>query len=145
MPTAAFNTFTGKKLVPFINPHLSAVLEIKIAASKTLLAGTIMAEVTATPGVYDAYANGGAGGLAAPKGILMYDATTDASGNITNWSGPYASVPADINMPMYVAGVFLTTDIVGSPTIITTAMAEALPMGKLIQGSATTGLYLIAR
>lgn len=143
MPTAAFNTFTGKKLVPAINPAQSAVMEIKIGASKTLLNGTIMAEVTATPGIFDAYASGGAGGLGVPKGVLMYDVTTDGSGNITNLSGPFASVPADTNVPMYVKGVFFTTDIVGSPAIIGTAITDGL--GKLLQGSTTTGLYTLEK
>lgn len=139
MPTAAIHTFSNAKLTSAINPGSADVKEIKIGASKTLVKGTIMAEVTATPGVYDAYANGGAGGLGAPKGLLMYDVTTDAAGLITNLSGPFAAISADINVPMYYRGVFKTGDITGD-------IAEAINdgMGKLLEGDVTAGLWEIS-
>ena len=140
MPTAAFNTFTNTKLVPAINANRAAIIEVKIGASKTLAAGTILGQVTATPGVYDAYANAGAGGLGVPLCVLQYAVTTDASGNITNWSGPFASVPADINVPAYEHGDFLCADIVGAPGLITSAITDG-PMGKISQGTATTGIW----
>lgn len=139
MPTAATTTFTQSKVVPFINPNLAAVKDIKIGASKTLVAGTIMAQVTATPGVYDAYATGGAGGLGTPLGILMYDVTTDSNGVITSISGPFAVGQADMNVPMWYAGVFKCDDIHGD----TVAHAITDGLGKIIEGDSLTGLWRI--
>lgn len=115
-------------------------MEIRVGASKTLVAGTIMAEVVATPGIYDAYAEGGAGGLDDPSCLLMYDVTTDSAGLITSISGPFAIGQADMNVPAYYRGVFQSADIHGD----TIAHAIADGMGKLLQGDGTSGLWLIA-
>lgn len=136
MPTTAVNTFNASKLVPFINPQNAMVKEIKIGASKTLAAGTIMAEVTTTPGVYDAYASGGAGGLGTPIGLLVNDVTTDSSGNITSINGMPVNVFPDINVPMYYKGVFNCADVKGD----TVAHMISSGLGRLLEGDSLTGL-----
>jgi len=139
MPTTAQHTWSGKKLEPFQFPHLARTIAVKLPANVTLARGTILGEVTATPGTFAAYANANANGTQDAKAILAFDVSTDASGNITfgttaggaggEWGEKEVSVPA------YVAGYFRTTELVGLD-----AAGLADMSGNVIQGTLADGV-----
>src|SRR5436305_6504339 len=84
MPTTAIMTFSGKKLEPYMAPEDARLISVKIPASTAFLArGTVLGELTATPGTYKAYASGNADGSQVAKAILAFDIATDAGGLIT--------------------------------------------------------------
>lgn len=107
------NTNTVAKIEPFLYPEDARSMPIRLAVSTTFLKGTILGEVTAT-GLFDAYASGGAGGLAVAKAILPFTVTTDASGNIFFGT---AAVSRDgqssKTVPAWFAGIFKVSELVG--------------------------------
>jgi hypothetical protein len=132
MPTAAFDTYTGGPVVPFERPELASVKNFKFPNSGTVAKGTIVGELTATPGSVKTYADANVDGSGVAKYITMYDVTVDASGNHA-WGGgqlgevrPYA--------PCYIAGYFLISDLTGLD-----AAALADPGWRLVHGSVSAG------
>lgn len=107
------NTNTVAKVEPFLYPEDARSMPVRLAVSTTHLKGTVLAEVTAT-GLFDAYASGGAGGLAVAKAILPFTVTTDASGNIFFGT---AAVSRDgqstKTVPVWISGIFKESDLVG--------------------------------
>ena len=65
------NAFSNRKLEPMFRPDKVEVNNIKLTASTTYAAGTILGEVTATPGTYKTYASGNSDGSQYPKCILI--------------------------------------------------------------------------
>lgn len=55
MPTAATTTFSTGRLDPLYDEPPARELSVRLAASQTLAAGTVMGEVSASPGTYAAY------------------------------------------------------------------------------------------
>lgn len=138
MPTAAFDTYTGGPLTPFFRPELASVQNVKLPNSTTLVKGTVLGEITASPGSFKAYATGNVDGSQIPKAVLQYDVTVDASGNHT-WGGgqlgetrPYA--------PVYFAGFFSTLDLTGFDAGASTAAGWRMVSGTVADGVTALGL-----
>lgn len=121
-------TYNCQCLEPIINPHQARTMDIQLAASKTLAAGTVLGEVTAS-GKFDAYADAGAGGLDTARVILKYDCKTDGDGNI--WLGDTIGdlIEALPVAPVYYTGDFRKGDLTG---LTAAAVAD---LGRLIKGA----------
>ena len=138
MPTVAQITFSASgRLDPLFNaedaPQLSVAL--KPAASGTVVyqRGTVMGEVTAVPGQYAPYASGNSDGTQNPAGLLVYTCTVDASGNITS-AGEFAQTLK--NAPMFMGGIFKTSELTGLDANAVTKLG-----GFLVEGSVTSGIF----
>lgn len=140
MPTTYSSSYElqGNRLDP-LYPHDAAAQAVAIkpagAGTTTLQAGTILGEVTATPGTYGAYASGNSDGTQNPNAILKYTITVDTSGNITGlneWGQAVTSVEA------YYMGTFRTQDLVGLDSNAVTKLNA-----RLIEGSVTQGIVHI--
>jgi hypothetical protein len=136
VPTAPVHTFSGNKLIPYYRPNDALAGHFRLPNSTTLAAGTVVGELTATPGSAKAYASGNADGSQVPVGVLMYDVTVDAAGN-HSWGGGFwgETFPS---APAYVRGAFATTDLTGLD-------AAALTNGKwrLLHGTVASGVVEI--
>lgn len=132
MPTTASMTFSAARLDPYMDPEDAPMIDVGIAASLTLAKGTILGEVTATPGKYKAYASGNSDGSQVPKVILAYAVTTDASGNITV-DGEFGQTRKTVSA--YIAGTFLVSDLTGLD-----ANAMTVMKGRQLIGDVTAGL-----
>ncbi|HEV7213706.1 MAG TPA: head decoration protein [Chloroflexota bacterium] len=132
MPTTAFQTYSNSKLIPVYRPDLALLQNVAIVPSVTLAQGTVMGELTATPGTFKAYAVGNADGSQVAKGILQYAVTTDASGNVT-LAGEFGQTSKAA--PIYFSGSFRTQDLVGLDAGAVTNLG-----GSLAEGSLTTGI-----
>ena len=112
MSNTAVNTFGNQKLEPYYAgvPH---VLEsVKLPASVTYPRGTLLGELTATPGTFSAYAAANSDGSQFPKAILSFDVTTDASGNaMIAGLAPFGLQAATPTAPAYFAGAFRCEDL----------------------------------
>ena len=138
MPSTAIYDFTNVKLEPAMAPDLARTISVLLKPSTTFVKGTILGEITASPGVYTNYDHTQNDGTQVPKGILAYDVVTDAAGNPTGLTYPYPPWP-DLGVPMYVKGFFNSADIWSA-----TELAQALTVagwGALVQGNATTGVF----
>lgn len=137
MPTTPTLTFTNTGLVPFYGGYQPKRQGVKLPNSVTYARGTVLGEITASPGTFKAYASGAVDGSQNPKAILEHDCATDASGNITlgptaggsEWgqTQPYASA--------FYAGDFATGELVGlDATAITNSGGW-----RLLNGTVTSG------
>ena len=136
MPTSALNTYNAAadKLQPYMDPEEAREIQVQLGNSLTLAKGTILGEVTATPGVFKAYASGNSDGSQVAKLILAYSVTTDGSGNITiaNELGVTRK-----SCPAYRKGVFATGDLTGlDATAIST-------LGRLVIGTSSSGVLSV--
>jgi hypothetical protein len=140
MPTAATHTFTGGGIVPFY-PKDARRHNVKLPASVTYARGTVLGEITATPGTFKAYASGSVDGSQNPRAVLEFDCATDASGNVTmggaaggsEWGATLPAVPA------FFQGTFATAELVGlDATALTNNSAW-----KLLNGTVSSGVLLL--
>jgi hypothetical protein len=125
--------FTGVKLEPFEDPEGAVTDSVPFGPSLTIARGTVLGIKTAD-GAFYAYATGNADGTQTAKAIAMYDITTDASNNVTigNDFG-YTSKTG----PIYKAGTFRTTELVGLDAGAVTSL------GRLVSGTAADGVLRI--
>ena len=141
MSNTAVNTFGNQKLEPYY-PGVPHVLEsVKLPASVTYPRGTLLGELTATPGTFSAYASANADGSQFPKAILAYDVTTDASGNtLIAGLAPFGVVAAAPTAPVYFKGAFRSEDLrqTGAGAIDVTAVAGQYM--KMISGTIAAGV-----
>jgi len=122
MPTASSVDYSATRCDPLRNAEVAMenIISVKLAASTTFAAGTVLGKITATS-LYTAYASGNADGSQIPVGILQYGAVTDGSSNITNaaeWPGVVRG-----HAPMYRRGTFLISDLTGLDANAVTKMA----------------------
>lgn len=132
-------TITPVKLEPYMAPSTARTLAGQITASLTLARGTVMGQITAT-GKWKAYATGNVDGSQVPKGFLVYDIVTDASGNVV--FGPTGAVADltrgfDATAPIYWKGTFLQSDLTGLDAGAITAF------GSRVQGVGATATITI--
>lgn len=123
------HTFTGQKLEPAMNPDLARTISIKLAASLTLAAGTVLGRVT-SGNLWKAYADGNSDGSEVARAILVYPVATDADGkhyigtSATSEHGQY-----ETSVPAYISGDFYDADLTGLD-----AAGLADMMGRIILG-----------
>lgn len=121
MPTTPILTFSGTaRLDPFMDAEDAIMIDVALVAAsaagitRTYPQGTILGEVTATPGTYGAYASGNSDGTQNPAVILVYEVTVDHSGNL--WFGTSATGEFGQQMlaaPAYQSGTFRIQDLTG--------------------------------
>jgi hypothetical protein len=75
-------TYTNKVVNPVYSIDDQISLTFKLKASVTYPAGSLVGEVTATPGTFGLYASGNSDGTQNPKAVLDVDYITDAAGLI---------------------------------------------------------------
>jgi hypothetical protein len=88
MPTTAIATFGAGRVDPLKDPRDADIEVVNLKVSTSFAAGTVLGEITASPGVYGPYASGNSDGTQNPTHILQYQCVTDASGNVTFGAGP---------------------------------------------------------
>ena len=140
MPTAALLTFGGARLIPLKNAEDARMENIQLKASTTYAKGTLVGEITASPGTYGPYASGNSDGTQLPTHILEYACKTDASKNITLGDGTAGNewgltVKA---APAFRCGYFACEDLVGLDANAVTALKA-----RLTAGDTTTGRIMI--
>jgi hypothetical protein len=142
MPTSAIATFGAGRVDPLKDPRDGDIEVINLRPSTTFAAGTVLGEITATPGAYGAYASGNSDGTQNPTHILQYACVTDASGNITFGAGPAGTSEwgqTYRGAPAYRSGEFSCADLVG---LDATALSNNR-FGRLVQGTVSSGRVLI--
>lgn len=124
---------------PLKNPEDANVELVQLTASTVYPAGTVLAEVTATPGVYAAYnVSNSPAGINVPTHILQYSVATDASGNIFMGTTAVGEWTQMMNgAPAYRSGYFNCADLVG----LTAACVPLL--GRLTQGTFSAGHIMV--
>lgn len=95
--------------------------------------GTVLGELTATPGTYAAYASGNSDGTQTPKAILQYSCIIDAAGNV-QLAGEWGQ--SQKGVPVYVGGgaIFDTTQLIGLDANAVTKLGAALVEGTVSAG-----------
>jgi hypothetical protein len=110
MTTSALHTFDPAtyRLDPFYEADEADMINVALADA-TYVRGTVLGELTATPGKYAAYASGASDGTQTAKGFLR-DACVVSSGNVTlkDETGITRKYAA-----MYYSGVFKTSELTG--------------------------------
>lgn len=140
MPTTAIATFGAGRVDPLKDPKDGDIEVINLKVSTTFAAGTILGEVTATPGTYAPYASGNVDGSQNPTHVLQYACVTDASGNITFGAGPAGTSEWGQTFkgaPAYRSGEFNCADLVGLDANAVTKL------GRLVQGTVSSGRVLV--
>lgn len=123
-------------LLPLKNAEDAAIENLQLKASSTYPAGTLVGEMSASAGIYAAYASGNTDGSQLPTHILMYSCVTDASGNV--FMGSAASSEwgqSTTYCPAYRNGYFSCADLVG---LDTNAISK---LGRLTEGVASAGRF----
>lgn len=131
MPLTAQSSYSNTQLIAVYGQLTPETVAVNIAPSTTLAAGTLLGELTATPGTFKAYASGNVDGSQVPKGFLMYPVVTDASGNITN-IGDFGMVLKTV--PMFLSGAFKTASLTGLDANALTVMNGHVISGVLANG-----------
>lgn len=140
MPTSAITTFGAGRVDPIKDPEDANLEVVNLKASTTFAAGTLIGEITASPGTYGPYATGNADGTQNPTHILQYPCVTDASGNITFGAGPAGTSEwgeTYKGAPAYRSGEFSCADLVGLDS------GAVTKLGRLVQGTTTSGRILV--
>jgi len=135
VPLTPLQTYSNAQLIPVYGQITPETVAVNIAPSTTLAAGTVLGELTATPGTYKAYAAANTDGSQVPKGFLMYPVVTDANGNITN-IGDFGMVLHTV--PMFLSGSFKTASLTGMDAAGLTALG-----GHVISGTLANGIVRI--
>src|SRR5207247_2338692 len=98
-------------------------------------------EVSATPGLYAAYASGNVDGSQNPKMVLEYACATDANGLITfgDVSTGEEYGQKHLTAPAFSFGDFRSEDLPQSGVGAIDATAITNGLGRLLEGSVVTG------
>jgi hypothetical protein len=143
MPTSPVSTWGASMLVPYANPEDAHLEHINLKPSTVYAKGTLVGEITASPGVYGPYLTGNTDGTQNPTHVLQYACTTDASGNVTFGSGVLVGSPGgefgqtSKSAPAFRTGYFACADLVG---LDAGAVAK---LGRLVAGDVNTGRIMI--
>lgn len=137
MPTAATTTFTEDCIDP-VYPDVPAPMQNVKLSDGTYAKGTVLGELTATPGTFAAYADANVDGTGVAKAILKY-AVVVASGLVTigtaSGGGPFGQTKT--HAPVYFGGAFRTSELTGFD-----AAALADLNGHLANGSVSSGILV---
>lgn len=135
MPTAATSQWSAaSRLDPIFNAEDAPVINVQLIASTTFAKGTVLGEVTASPGTYGPYASGNSDGTEVPRLILQYACSTDASKNVTLFSSEFGVTRKEA--PAYRGGAFKTAELTGLDANAVTKLA-----GKLVEGTVSAGIF----
>ena len=139
MPTTPINVYSVQKLEPLFDPDYARQRAAGIGPSLTIARGTLLGEVSATPGVFAPYAGTNTDGTQTPKLICAYDITTDSSSNVTlsataGQTGAFAPGDAGKTVPTYVSGVFRSSDLFGLDANALSALGARFEQGALSTG-----------
>ena len=139
MATSAIMTFESARVVPLRNADECGESVVNLKVSTSFSAGTLLGEITASPGTYGPYASGNSDGTQNPTLILEYQCTTDASGNVTFGSGTNGGEwgQTEKGAPCWRNGLFNCADLVGLDANAVTKL------GRLIQGTVSAGIVEI--
>jgi hypothetical protein len=132
MANAPVNTYANTRLDPYMDADDALETAVQLKASTTYVAGTVLGEITASPGTFAPYASGASDGSQVPKMLLREACTTDASGNITG-ADNLGDTRKDTHA--FFAGTFITTALTGLD-------ANAVTAGgwRLISGTVSNGI-----
>lgn len=132
----SINTYDpqGQRLDPFYEADDAAEIHVNLADG-TYPKGTVLGELTATPGTFKAYADANSDGSGVAKAILRY-ACTAASGVITLADEVVGLQRRSVDA--FYRGVFKTSELVGFD-----AAALADLNGALISGTVADGVVRI--
>ncbi len=111
-----------------------AKLAVKLKPSTTFPKGTILVEVTATPGLFAPH---GEASSSIARGVLPIACVVDAGGWITMGSQPTNRAVQHLTAEMIVSGWIATEDI---PSLTADQAAE---LGKIVRGTVTNGILSI--
>jgi hypothetical protein len=140
MPTTPIQTYGMGILVPLKNPDEANTEVLALRPSTTFLAGTLVGEITATPGVYGPYAAANTDGTQNPTHILQYGCVTDATGKVTFGAGPAGTSEWGQNAtgcPAFRSGYFNCADLVGLDA------GAVTKLGRLVQGTIASGHFMM--
>jgi hypothetical protein len=141
MPTSYTQRFSEGYIVP--SRPGARRLPVGLVASTTYAAGTVLGEVTATPGTMGPYAEGNTDGTQIPKGILREPCVTDASGNITEGgqSGGNEWGTTEKAATMYISGYFFVNELTGldSNAVGILGFLVSGSVGAAVTGTAQAG------
>ena len=137
-------TYTGKYLQPAYPRPVATKHSINLVPNATYPSGTVLGEVTATPGVFKAYVTSAVDGSQIPKCFLIHDCITDATGLITY--GTVAGSAGELstirkNTPAYYSGPFRVNDLVGLDAGGLTAMGGKLTAGNTVAPGSEVVVY----
>ena len=137
-------TYSGQYLQPAYSRPVATKHSINLVPNAVYPVGTVLGEVTATPGTYKAYAAGSSDGSQIPKCLLIFPCITDATGLITygtvaGSAGELATVRK--NTPAYFSGPFRVNDLVGLDAAGLTAMGGKLTAGNTVAPGAEVVIY----
>lgn len=135
----AIATYSGNRVDPIIDPEHARMIHVNLGNSLTLAAGTVLGELTATPGKFKAYASGNSDGSEVPKVILRYAAKSDASGNVSVGDavpGEFGQVAKSVEA--WYCGTFKTTELTGLD-----ANAVAVLNARYVSGVLADGVIRI--
>jgi len=138
MPTAAKNTFAVNQLLPCYRGNDALLIRVRLPASQTYVKGTVLGELSATPGTFKAYASGNSDGSQVAKAILAIDCVTDASQNVS--FGGAAGSPwgeTEPSAPAYISGYFSCAELTG----LDAGAASAL--GRVVNGTVSAGVLCV--
>jgi Bacteriophage lambda head decoration protein D len=135
VPTTAKHSFSAQGLTPLYRANDAIQIHVRLAASLTLARGTVLGELTATPGTFKPYANANADGSETAKAILAYDVTTDASQNVTLGGGEHGETQP--SAPVFIKGYFRTTELTGLDAPAVT------DLGRITSGSLADGVLCV--
>jgi len=135
MPSAATTYYGRQKLIPVLsNGREPLRTSVQLVPSVSLAQGTVLGELTATPGTFKAYATGNTDGSQVAKCILEYTCSTDASGNITingDFGATFPSVSAFLGNQ---GAEYNTADLVGLDAGALTALGGSISQGVITAG-----------
>lgn len=138
MPTSPIQTWGMGRLDPHMDAEKAQEQAVNLIPNTTFVKGTVLGELTATPGTFKAYATGNVDGSQIPKCILRYDCVTNATGFITLGGGPAGTSehPGETtrSIDAFFSGVFKTTELTGLDAGGLTAMGGHLISGILSNG-----------
>lgn len=127
------------RITPLYEAEEALVVNVNIPANTTLAAGTVLGEVTATPGIFKAYATGNVDGSGVARAICMYDVKSDANGVVSigeTAGGEFGNTQKCV--PVYVSGIFNVADLTGLDADAVTDLKAVL-----ISGDTTAGIIRI--
>ena len=144
MSNTAVNTFGNQKLEPYYSGTPHVLESVKLPASVTYPRGTLLGELTATPGTFSAYAAANTDGSQFPKAILAYDVSTDASGNaLIAGLAPFGLLAATPSAPAYFNATFRSEDLKQTGAGAIDANAVTGPYMRIISGTIAAGVVKI--